>query len=39
MLMKDDEVARIKSKSSYDDNLDDWQVPPFIFKAKELNFP
>jgi len=37
MLMKDDEIARIKYKSTYDD--DDWQVPHFVLKAKEVQLP
>jgi hypothetical protein len=39
MLMKDEEIAKLKIKSSYDDNLDDWQIPPFILRAKEVTLP
>lgn len=39
MLMKDDDIARIKMKSSYDDNTEDWVVPPFMLKAKEVTLP
>ena len=39
MMMKDEEIAKIKIKSSYDDNIDDWNVPPFILKAKEVTLP
>ena len=39
MLMKDEEIAKLKIKSSYDDGLDDWQVPPFILRAKEVTLP
>ena len=39
MLMKEEDIARIKSKSSYDDNQDDWVVPPFMLKAKEVTLP
>ena len=39
MLMKPEEIAKLKIKSSYDDNAEDWQVPPFILKAKEVTLP
>ena len=39
MLMKDEEIAKLKLKSSYDDNLNDWIVPPFILKSKEVTLP
>lgn len=39
MLMKDEEIAKVKMKSSYDDNADDWVVPPFMLKAKEVTLP
>ena len=27
MLMKDEEIAKLKMKSEYDDDADDWVVP------------
>ena len=39
MMMKDEEIAKIKFKSQYDDNIDDWSVPPFMIKAKEVTLP
>ena len=39
MLMKDEEIAKLKLKSKYDDNTNDWVVPPFILKAKEVTLP
>jgi hypothetical protein len=39
MLMKDEEIAKIKMKSEYDDDKDDWVVPPFMLKAKEVTLP
>jgi uncharacterized protein YeeX (DUF496 family) len=39
MLMKKEEIARLKMKSSYDDNLDDWIIPPFKLKEKEITLP
>jgi hypothetical protein len=32
--MRDEEIARLKMKSEYDDNIDDWKIPPFILKDK-----
>jgi hypothetical protein len=37
--MKDEEIAKLKIKSTYDDNVNDWNVPPFILKAKEVTLP
>lgn len=40
MLMKDEEIAKIKLKSSYDDEkLNDWIIPPFNLRAKEVTLP
>lgn len=39
MLMKDEEIARVKMKSEWDDNTDDWVVPPFMLKSKEVTLP
>ena len=32
LMLRPDEIARIRSKASYSDELDDWSVPAFIFK-------
>lgn len=37
--MKDEEIAKLKLKSQYDDTIDDWIIPPFILKAKEVTLP
>jgi hypothetical protein len=37
MLLKDEEIAKIKLKSSYEE--DDWVIPPFILRAKEVSLP
>jgi hypothetical protein len=29
MLMKDEEIAKVKIKSEYDEDRDDWVVPAF----------
>ena len=39
MMLRPDGIARIRSKSSYSEELDDWTVPAFIFKQKDLVFP
>ena len=39
MVMKDEEIAKIKSKSNYDENVDEWVVPPFILRAREVTLP
>lgn len=39
MLMKNEEIAKLKTKSTYDDNINDWLVPPFILRAKEVTLP
>ncbi len=39
MLMRDEEIAKIKMKSEYDDDREDWVVPPFMLKAKEVTLP
>ena len=38
-LMKEDHLYRIKAKSRFDIEINKWIVPPFIFKAEEVNFP
>ena len=37
MMLKDEEIAKIKLKSQYED--DDWIVPPFVLKGKEVSLP
>lgn len=37
MMLKDEEIAKLKLKSQYED--DDWQVPAFVLKAKEVMLP
>lgn len=39
MMLRPDEIARIRSKSTFSEELDDWKVPKFIFKQKDLVFP
>ncbi len=37
MLLKEGEIAKLKMKSTYEDN--DWNVPAFTLKAKEISLP
>lgn len=37
MMLRDDEIAKLKLKSQYED--DDWVVPAFVLKGKEMSLP
>lgn len=37
MLLKDEEIAKLRLKSQYED--DDWVVPAFLLKGKEVSLP
>lgn len=37
MLLKDEEIAKLKLKSNYED--DDWNVPAFVLRQKEVSLP
>ena len=37
MLLKDEEITKLKRKSKYED--DDWVVPYFVLRQKEVNLP
>ena len=39
MLLRDEEIAKLKMKSEYDEDKDDWTVPPFMLKGKEVTLP
>ena len=39
MLLRDEEIAKLKMKSEYDEDKDDWVVPPFMLKGKEVTLP
>jgi len=39
MLMRPDEIARLKMKSEYDDSANDWIIPPFKLKDREITLP
>jgi hypothetical protein len=37
--MKNNEMAKLKAKSKWDDDMDDWIIPPFILKKREVELP
>jgi hypothetical protein len=37
MLLRKDEIAKLKLKSTYED--DDWVIPAFVLRAKEVSLP
>jgi kinesin family protein 3/17 len=39
ILISENELYKIKAKSKYDVENNKWTVPPFTFKAQEVNFP
>jgi len=39
MLLRDEEIAKLKMKSEYDEDKDDWVVPQFMLKGKEVTLP
>jgi hypothetical protein len=39
MVMKPEELAKLKHKSNYDDGTNDWQIPVFLLKAREVALP
>jgi len=39
MVMKESEISKLKIKSQYDDSVNDWVVPPFLLKAREVALP
>ena len=39
MVMRNEELAKLKMKSQYDDAINDWQIPVFLLKNKEIALP
>lgn len=39
MVMKPEEIAKLKGKSSYDDGTNEWNIPVFLLKAREVALP
>jgi hypothetical protein len=38
-VMKTSEMAKLKSKSKWDDDINDWVIPPFDLKRREVALP
>lgn len=39
MVMKQEELAKLKLKSTYDDDTNEWTIPVFLLKAREVALP
>lgn len=39
MMLRNEEIAKLKHKSEYDDAINDWVIPPFKMKEKEVHLP
>jgi hypothetical protein len=39
MVMKPEELQKLKMKSTYDDGSQEWTIPVFLLKAKEVALP
>lgn len=39
MVMKPEELTKLKMKSSYDDGSNEWTIPVFLLKNKEVALP
>ena len=39
MVMKPEELAKLKLKSTYDDDSNEWTIHVFLLKARELALP
>lgn len=39
MVMKPEELAKLKLKSTYDDDTNEWTIPVFLLKAREVALP
>jgi hypothetical protein len=37
--MKPEELAKLKGKAVFDDGMNEWSIPVFLLKAKEVALP
>ena len=37
--MNDEQMYKVKEKTQWDEDRRKWKLPPFIIKAKEVQFP
>jgi len=39
MCLKGEEITKLKDKSKYDDSSNEWEIPLFVLKAKDVELP
>lgn len=39
MMMSENNLYKIKTRSQYDDETSQWEIPPFVLKGKQVNLP
>ena len=39
VMLRSEELKKVRQKASYDENTEEWTVPAFIFKQKDIVFP
>jgi hypothetical protein len=39
MVMRNEDIAKLKMKSQFDDAINDWVIPVFLLKNKEITLP
>jgi len=39
MVLKPEEISKLKKKSNYDDGSNEWDIPIFVLKAKDVELP
>jgi hypothetical protein len=39
MMMNENNLYKIKTRSNYDDETCEWEIPPFVLKGKQVNLP
>lgn len=39
MVLKKEEITKLKEKSKYDDGSNEWDIPIFVLRAKDVELP
>jgi len=39
MLLSDNEIAKVRSKCLFEEETQEWEIPPFYLQSKEVQFP
>lgn len=39
MVMKNEDLAKLKNKSTYNDGSNEWSIPVFLLKNREVALP